>query len=148
DVPQALQMTIGNETATSHNQKHEEKTSLGFEVTGSHKFGDFLSAKLKVSTKFTWTESTSTTSNTSSTETATVRITGPSFGYAGPTNMGVYYDLLYKSFMFVPITHSANLVGSASGADGQPLVHEAVAVEVNGVRYHTLTGRDGRYQFF
>jgi hypothetical protein len=117
-------------------------------VTGSHDFTALLTAKLKVSTKFTWTNSTSTTNSTSSTETATVRVTGPAFGYTGPTNMAVYYDLIYKSFMFVPITHSANLVGLATGANGQALIGRAVTADVNGVRYHTVTGRDGRYSFF
>src|SRR5205814_1335337 len=48
DVPEPLQLSIGNETATDHNQKHEEQYSVGFDVTGSHDFTALFTAKLKV----------------------------------------------------------------------------------------------------
>jgi hypothetical protein len=103
---------------------------------------------LKVSTQFTWTNSKTSTSSSSASESATVKVTGPSFGYTGPTNMAVYYDTLYKTFLFVPITYAPALTGVATNAAGQALVNEPVTLRIGGATYNTVTGQNGAYKFF
>ena len=72
--------------------------------------------------------------------------------YNGPTNVSIYWDTLFGSFLFVPTTVSPNLdiiqQGSVKNAQGQPARHEAVRLLVNGVTYHTYTNNNGSYTFY
>jgi hypothetical protein len=55
---------------------------------------------LKLSDTMEWTSKSSAESSQGSEEKAGVSVGGPAFGYAGPTDILVYWDTLYKSFMF------------------------------------------------
>jgi hypothetical protein len=144
DAPFSTELTISNLTASSSSTTKTYEYTVGCSWSG----GVPLIAKLTTSLQLTWTNSTSKTSSTSSSEKASVKITGPSFGYTGPTNMAVYYDTLYKTFMFVPIDYPAALSGMATNTAGQLLINEPISLQLNGVTYNTLSGRDGAYQFF
>jgi hypothetical protein len=56
--------------------------------------------KFKVSGTLEWTNTSTSTQTTGSSQSATVTIGGPSFGYTGPTEVFVYWDTVYSSFMF------------------------------------------------
>ncbi len=76
-----------------------ETASVNYSVS----FGgeaDFLGATIKQTTTLTWSNSTTTSSSQQSAELASVSIGGPADGYSGPTNLHVYWDTIYKSFMF------------------------------------------------
>ena len=61
-----------------------------------HALGDLL----KFSDTMEWSSKNSTESSQSTEEKASVSVGGPAFGYAGPTDILVYWDTVYKSFMF------------------------------------------------
>jgi hypothetical protein len=61
-------------------------------------FLNLISASLKTEGKWTWTSGMTSGSSTGTTESASLIVGGPAFGYTGPTTMKVYYDRLYKTF--------------------------------------------------
>ena len=148
DAPMSYQLTLTNETTSSNTSSYERQYKVGVEVSGGNKFTQWAGLSLKVNAEFVWTNSKQTTSSTTTTESATVRVTGPSFGYTGPTNLAVYYDTLYKTFMFKPITYNEDLGGIVVDVNGLPVAHQLVTMTVNGVRHQTVTGLDGSYRFF
>jgi hypothetical protein len=143
-LPHPFTVTITNQVRASQTSTNTNEYKVG--VTAS--VGSPLTAKLAVSTQFTWTNSSSSTSSTTSTESASLTVTGPSFGYTGPTNLRVYYDTLYDSFVFVPIVLPASVSGIVLNQSGQPMVHQPVTISVNRVQHHTVTGLDGEFRFF
>ena len=60
----------------------------------------FLGDLLKLSRTFEWTSTNETEMTDAETESASVTIGGPSYNYAGPTDILVYWDTVYHSFMF------------------------------------------------
>jgi hypothetical protein len=148
DAPMNYQLTLTNETTSSNTSTYEKQYKVGVEISGGNKFTSWAGLSLKVNSEFVWTNQKQTTSSTTSTESATVKVTGPSFGYAGPTNLAVYYDTLYKTFMFKPITYDEDLGGFVFDINGLAVAHQLVTMTVNGVQHQTITGLDGRYRFF
>jgi hypothetical protein len=75
---------------------------------------------------------------------------GPSFGYTGPTDIKVYYDTLYKTFVFVPMLTAGipSLRGSIMIHTGHPASGREVTVVANGVKYRTFTNARGEYRVF
>jgi hypothetical protein len=147
EPPNSYSLRVENQTITSHGSSRSHEYKVGLRGTlgpGPQP----LVAKLVVSTQFTWTKSTSITDANTSTQSATVKVTGPSFGYLGPTNLAVYYDTLYNTFMFAPIVTSPTLAGFVRDSDERAVRHQEVVLTVNGVRHRTVTGRDGQYRFF
>jgi hypothetical protein len=57
---------------------------------------------------------------TQSSQSATVTIGGPSFGYPGPTDILVYWDTVYRTFMFAFSTEPASAMGSIIDQLGKP----------------------------
>ena len=73
---------------------------------------------------------------------------GPAFGYTGPQNMDVYYDTLYKTFVFVPFELSAEtLHGLVMSSAGKPAAGRLVIATAGGVKYRTYTNARGEYRF-
>ena len=60
-----------------------------------------FSASLSTSGKFTWTSQTSTSNTFGTSEAASLTIGGPAFGWPGGEQLQVYWDRIYKSFLFV-----------------------------------------------
>lgn len=77
-----------------------DKISTFYGVSYSASAG--LKDVFKVTTKntFTWTDTTEETDTKTKTLTATATIYEPSYGYTGPTNLVVYMDKIYQTFMF------------------------------------------------
>lgn len=137
-------LRVDNQTIVTQGSTRTNEYKVGLKGT----IGVPLLSKLTVSTQFTWTNSTSTTNSSTGTQSASVTVTGPAFGYTGPTNMAVYYDTLYNTFMFAPIVHQPRLTGFVKTRLGRPIRHQAVTLTINRIRYNTITGRNGEYRFF
>jgi hypothetical protein len=64
-----------------------------------------------------WTSTNSTETSTESKQSAAVTVGGPAFGYTGPTDVLVYWDTVFNSFMFAfPDGPSTAALSSASAA--------------------------------
>lgn len=109
------------------------------------------STALTLEGKFTWTSKATQDNMRSSTQSATATILCPSTHYAGPTLMFVYWDTLFGTFLFVPMTDSAGVrilsQGNASDPSGKPLRHEQVALEFGNRKFTTWTNNKGDYVF-
>jgi hypothetical protein len=110
-----------------------------------------LGTSLKASESFTWTNSRTVANITSSTNTASATITCPSPNYNGPTLMAVYWDTLYGSFLFEPVTADFGLVihrGRVTDGSGRALRHQAVALSIGDKKFHTVTNRNGEFKIY
>ncbi|HKE16362.1 MAG TPA: hypothetical protein VKB80_15920 [Kofleriaceae bacterium] len=139
--------TYSSTTTTGHEVQSEIKAGVTWE--GGLSFITLVEAKLKVAGEWTWTDKTSTTDSSGTTETATVTVGSPSFGYTGPTDIAVYYDVIYKSFVFAPYEGFARSpvqgwIYSRSNRDvaGQ----EVVLVDARGVRHRTFADASGEFR--
>jgi hypothetical protein len=118
-----------------------------YSVSASVSAGIALSS-LKVGGSLEWTNtSTYGTSNTS-TQSATATVGGPAFGYTGPTDVVVYWDTLYSSFMFAFPSAPPAAVGTITDAAGKPLAFKAITLTVAGRKFQTFTTHQGQYRFY
>src|SRR5262249_14540051 len=97
---------------------------------------------------WTWTNVNTASSSSGATESATVVVGAPAFGYQGPTDIGVYYDTIYKTFLFVmlPLVGQPTIEGLATNSFGQPVARQLVSISSNGIQYRTLTTAKGQYR--
>jgi hypothetical protein len=133
-------------TTTSSLQKDY---TLGAEVSGSLSFLGLCKASFKNQNSWTWSSTNTNATTNGTSESASVIVGGPSFGYTGPTDIAAYYDTLYKTFMFVPVGGAIPaLRGSVKSAAGRPAVGKEVTVVANGVKYRTFTNAKGDYRVY
>lgn len=150
DKATTLTFSITNATAGSSASSVERETTLGANSSGSAGFLSFFEASIKNENKWTWTNSTTNSTSADATESAAVTVGGPAFGYTGPTNMRVYYDVLYKTFLFVPIEPEIQpvLQGRVMSSSGKAVGGKEVIVVANGVKHRTFTNAKGEYRIF
>jgi hypothetical protein len=147
---------IDNELAASTTTN---KTSYSVGLKESNGFNiQMLNATENATQKFTWTTTASEVNTTSSTKSATVTIPCPSLNWKAPedyTQIDVYWDTWYGSFMFSPTVvaeaaagSNTFIVGHAQDKSGQPLRQEPVDVAAYGTTYHTITDSHGEYRVY
>jgi hypothetical protein len=116
--------------------------------------GDYLSlaqAKLKDTGSWEWSYKSSNSKSTGSTQSASVTVGGPAYGYTGPTVMRVYVDTIYHTFAFAvePVEmKEIGVKGVVAGSDGKPLPFSEVTLQKDGAEYRTFTKERGEYAFF
>lgn len=121
--------------------------AVGLSVESGFDLG-FLQAKLQNQNQWTWTDTDTRSTTTSTSESAQVTVGGPSYGYTGPTLMSVYYDTLYKSFLFVPVTGPVQLQGTIKSNGDEPVAgREIVLTAADGVEHRTYSNAQGEYRF-
>lgn len=137
--------TTTNTSSTTVTRDYSTRlsASIGLDVPLFHQ-------SLKVDNTWTWTDTNARTTSGSSTESATVNITGPSFGYTGPTSIAVYFDNLYRTFMFVPFipTFAPTVTGVLISDSDAPVDGKEVSVVADGVTYTTFTNRLGEFRIY
>lgn len=77
--------------------------TVGIKATGSIGFLSFLSSSTSIGEAITLTNSVTDQSKAGSTTTDFLSITGPDTGYVGPTNIRLYTDKAYGTYMFYMI---------------------------------------------
>jgi hypothetical protein len=118
--PDTLTYSNLSQTSRSSSTTITNSYSVGVEVKVEAKFADVVGGSFGASDTMTWTnKSTDMSSNTDATS-ASVTLTGPSAPlttadpiYTGPTQIKVYLDTLYNSYVFAYVPPSdlrANLV--------------------------------------
>jgi hypothetical protein len=144
--------TITNDHTNSNSTITGDEHSVGVSLTvgTSDTFSAFFQAHIKVASTWTWTCKQTETSELGSSQSASLTITGPAFGYTGPlSDIAVYFDRLYGTFLFVPASpQSLKATGVLRNASGQPLTHQDLTLVSNGVTYRTVTRNDGTYRFY
>ena len=107
-----------------------------------------LGSNLKVADSLEWTNSSTYGSSSTSTQSATATVGGPAFGYTGTTDVVVYWDTLYSSFMFAFPSTPPAAVGAITDAAGKPLAFKAITLTVAGRKFETFTNHQGQYRFY
>lgn len=134
--------------SSSQSSSVSNEYTVGLSITAKQSFIDLVKLEEKVSGQWTWTSVDTTGSSSGSSESATVTVGGPSYGYTGPTDMAVYEDVLYKTFLFVPVTTTLrSLHGTLRLPTKRSLAGTEVTLIANGLKYRTFTDAKGNYRF-
>lgn len=128
----------------------ENEYSVGLTVSGGLDFIKVAKISFENENSWTWTDTKTTTASTGAEESAAVTIGGPAFGYSGPTDMAIYYDTLYKTFLFAPIDGTLKLAlrGLVKSRSKKAISGKEVILMANGVKYRTFTNAKGEYRIF
>jgi hypothetical protein len=92
DAPWVATYTVQNTTTATNTATVEY--SVGATI------GVSIDKIFNIGSSLTMTNTNTTTTTDTTMESASVTVGGPSFGYKGPTNILVYWDSVYHSFMF------------------------------------------------
>jgi hypothetical protein len=74
--------------------------ATGTSVSAGVTFGNWFNTNFTKTTSTTWKTVAAQQYTVGSGQTSTVSITGPNYGYTGPTNLVIYKDNIYGTFMF------------------------------------------------
>ena len=89
------------QTATSTQTVNASASyTVGVKLTGSVGFLSFLSISTTIGDSITLSNSVTDEAKTAATTLDSLSITGPNTGYTGPTNVGLYADKIYGTYMF------------------------------------------------
>ncbi|HEY0985815.1 MAG TPA: carboxypeptidase-like regulatory domain-containing protein [Kofleriaceae bacterium] len=150
--PVPYTVAITNDRTDSNTTTMGDEYSVGVSLTvgSAEDFTGFFTAKVKAASTWTWSCEHTETSQLGSSQSASLTITGPAFGYTGlVSDIAVYYDRLYSTFLFVPASpQSLKASGVLRNASGQPLAHQDLTLVSNGVTYKTVTRNNGAYRFY
>ena len=103
---------------------------------------------LKAVGQLQWTNSSSAGTTNQSSQSATVSIGGPAFGYSGPPDVQVYWDTVYNSFMFAFATAAPTVSGTFTDSAGHPVAHQEVSLTAGAHTFTTVTDAKGQYRFY
>ena len=142
NVSNSSTATVGSETVDTY--------KVGLSITASGGFLEFAKATLKDTASWQWTNKSSHTATSGTSESASVTIGGPAYGYTGNTVMEVYFDTMYKTFAFAldPIEqHQLSVQGALTSASGKRLAATEVTLIEHGVKHQTFTNASGEFMF-
>jgi len=146
----ATTVTFKLENSTTKSSASSVETARTVGLKASVEFQIPLNAKLTAEGKWTWTNSDTSSKSAEALESASMTVGQPSFGYTGPTNIQVYYDVIYKTFLFVPVGSglAPTLQGVVTRNSKRAVGGTEVVVVSNGVKYRTFTNAKGEYRIF
>lgn len=142
---------ISNSQVTTAGTTAEDSFRVQAYAMGSVSYMTLVTAKIKNTASWEWTNRSSTTASTGSSQTATLSVGGPSYGYAGPSVVGVYYDTIYRTFAFtlLPVDVANPAVrGTVLMLRGTPATNSKVTLLDHGKKESTYTNSRGEFNFF
>jgi hypothetical protein len=132
--------------ALTYNADHQEQVQYGVGITGEKDV--VISLALKVAGQLQWTNTATSASAISSSQSATVAVGGPAFGYTGPTDVLVYWDTVYSTYMFAFPSGAPKVTGVATDSQGMPLPHQPVVLSFGSRIFTTFTDGKGEFRFY
>jgi hypothetical protein len=153
DSVNALQHTITTSSTVTTGSSTQDTYQVGLSVTGSLGFLGLAKATLKNTDTWTWTNSSSASMSSGTTQSASLTIGGPAFGYPpGIMEVVVYTDTIYGTYAFVlvpPDSLRVAVKGILKTTSGEPVKQgEEIDLNENGIDYHTITNAKGEYVFY
>jgi hypothetical protein len=148
---QTITTTISGSSTQTNGSETEDSYKVGLYVKGNSDFLDVEHASLKDSASWQWTNKSSQKNAVGTTQSATVTIGGPAFGYSGQTLLAVYTDSIYHTFAFalVPVPKAEEgVTGIAVDANGKPLIGTEVMLVENGISHRTFSDSKGTFAFY
>ena len=141
--------SLVNTSTSSAGSSVEDDYKVSLAITSEASYLDLVKGSMTNSASWEWSNKSSRSTSAGTIETASAKIGGPAFGYAGATAMEVYYDRIYRTFAFVPVDgEPVALAGTLLGSDGEPLGSKEVSLTQNGVVRRTFTDARGEYRFY
>jgi hypothetical protein len=142
-------------TSFSETTKNSLQTDSTSSSSKSYQVGASVGSDMPLpsvipSAAFTWKTDSSKEDTTDSSQSASVTIACPSTTYQGPTEMAIYWDSLFGSFMFKPEEIASGSVlseGIVTNAAGKPVAHRPVELAFGTKTYHTFTDSHGHFVF-
>ena len=145
---------ITNDLTNKLSSSSKQEDSFTVTVKSGFRIGP-VGIDLTNKDSFTWTNTSTYGTTTGSKQNASAAIAGPSASYAGATNVDVYYDTIYSTFLFAfdpdstPTAQDANAaVRGVITSAGKPVAHEEVILTAGGRRFRTYTNSKGAYYFY
>jgi hypothetical protein len=138
--------TLSMQNSVTNTTTHKVDVQYGVKVTVSANIADLI--ELKATGSLDWTDSSSQSTSTGSTQSASVTVGGPAFGYAGPTNVLVYWDTVFHSFMFALTNEVPSAAGTLTDRLGKPVVHQLVRLAAGPLTFSTFTDARGGFRFY
>ena len=129
----------------------QDTYKVGLTLSQTGNYLEFAKETLKDTTSLEWTNKSSQSSTTGTSQSASVTVGGPAFGYPGSTVMDIYFDTMYKTFAFelVPVEQEQLAIeGTAVTIQGVPLALTEVILKQRGREYRTYTNSKGQFRFF
>ena len=130
-------------SSSSANNSYDVKVTREVGIT----FLEVLKTKLKVSGQWTWTDTAKNSSSTGQVDKADLFVVGPPYGYMGPETIDVYYDALYRTFMFHPSAAPTTFAGNLRSHAGAGVGSTEVILLTDGTTYQTIADQDGNFVF-
>jgi hypothetical protein len=145
----AVLSTVNFQNTFTVSSTHTVQNQYGVSVSISAGLNlGIFSASLKVTGSMEWTNTNSLGTSSESLQSASATVGGPAIGFSGPSDVVVYWDTIYNSFMFAfpsqPSTASGTLLDSA----GSPVAHKPVTLTAGGHTFKTVTNDRGQYRFY
>ncbi len=140
--------TITLQNAVNVSQIHTVQNQYSVSVTVSAGINVFYESQVKVTGTLEWTNTNAYGTSNTSTQTAAATVGGPAFGYSGPTDVVVYWDTLYSSFLFAFPSEPPTASGTLLDATGKAIAHQAVTLTAGGRTFKTFTNSQGQYRFY
>ena len=145
-----------NDPVPVQTYKHENSITISesskveqqYTVTATVTAGMPNAWSTKVAGTLQWTNTNTSGTSSTNTQSAQVSVGGPAYGYSGPTDVLVYWDTVYNTFMFAFPTGAPDASGSVSSATGASLANEKVTMTLGGKTYTTYTDANGDYRFY
>ncbi len=142
---------ISNSQVATTGTTAEDSVKVELYVSGSAGFMGLATIKLKDTDSWEWTNKSSNTTTTGSSQSATLTIGGPAYGFVGPSVIQVYYDTVYRTFAFALTSGNAAeiaLTGTLLTPRGAPAVNKRVILTESGKKHLTYTSTKGKFTFF
>jgi hypothetical protein len=141
-------LTYTQKSTLARSASHTAQTqyNMGYSVTAG--IDGLFKASLKTSQSLEWTNSATTGSSKTSAQQASVTIGGPSYGYDGPTDVRVYWDTVFSSFVFRFAEEAPSVSGRLIDAEGSPVASEPVTLAAGHNEFTTFTDHQGGFRFY
>ncbi|MDC0675781.1 hypothetical protein [Nannocystis radixulma] len=123
-------------------ERSESRTSeVQYSVSASFTAGMPNIWSVETTASLTMTNSNTFGTSSSKTQSATLDVGGPSYGYAGPVDVQVYWDTVYNTFMFAFPSQGPDVSGQAAAGS-------AVNLKVGSTTLRTRADAKGEYRFY
>ncbi len=140
--------TYAQQNSVTDTNKRSTQVQYSVSISVSAAIKVPFTGSLKESASFEWTNTSSNTQTDASTQTASVTVGGPAFGYTGQTDVMVYWDTIFNTFMFAFPTEPAAATGALADQSGKPLAFKPVTLTVGGRKFSTFTDAKGEYRIY
>jgi hypothetical protein len=150
DPVPTITTNISDSSTSTTGSAVEDTYKVGLTISATGGFLDFAKATLKDTASWEWTNKSSVSSASGTSQSASVTVGGPAFGYTGPTVLRVYVDTIYHTFAFavVPVEQEqVALKGVVLNAAGTPQPGVEVVVTENHTEHRVFTNARGQYAY-